>query len=154
MSMDIFREGALDGKTILVTGGGGLGLEIGKALAAKGAKVHFCGRRPAVLEAAAESISICGPIPASQHVCDVRVAERVDAMMDAIWRESALTGLVKSAAANFISPTEDLSPRGFRAVTSTVMDGSFTRFRAQVLQRRGLTPSRSVATVGSRNCRI
>ncbi len=36
MSMDIFREGALEGKSILVTGGGGgLGLEIGKALAAK-----------------------------------------------------------------------------------------------------------------------
>ena len=46
-------------------------------------------------------------------------------MMDAIWREGPLTGLVNNAAANFISPTKDLSPRGFRAVTSTVMDGSF-----------------------------
>ena len=64
MSMDIFREGALAGKSILVTGGGsGLGLEIGKALAAKGAKVHICGRRPAVLEAAVEAISQCGAAP-------------------------------------------------------------------------------------------
>ena len=54
MSMDIFRDDALAGKSILVTGGGGgLGLEIGKALAAKGAKVHICGRRPQVLEEAA-----------------------------------------------------------------------------------------------------
>jgi NAD(P)-dependent dehydrogenase (short-subunit alcohol dehydrogenase family) len=45
--------------------------------------------------------------------------------MDAIWAEGPLTGLVNNAAANFIAPTKDLSPRGFRAVTSTVMDGSF-----------------------------
>jgi NAD(P)-dependent dehydrogenase (short-subunit alcohol dehydrogenase family) len=32
---------------------------------------------------------------------------------------------VNNAAANFISPVEMLSPRGFRAITSTVMDGSF-----------------------------
>jgi NAD(P)-dependent dehydrogenase (short-subunit alcohol dehydrogenase family) len=126
MSVDIFREGALEAKSVLVTGGGGgLGLEISKALAAKGAKVHICGRRPAVLEVAAESISKCGPVPASHHVCDVRDADQVDAMMENIWSEGPLTGLVNNAAANFISPTKDLTPRGFRAVTSTVMDGSF-----------------------------
>jgi len=126
VSKDIFREGALAGHSVLVTGGGsGLGLEISKALTAKGAKVHICGRRPAVLEAAAETITNCGSIAASHHVCDIRDADQVDAMMDAIWREGPLTGLVNNAAANFISPTKDLSPRGFRAVTSTVMDGSF-----------------------------
>ncbi len=126
MSKDIFREGALAGKSVLVTGGGGgLGLEIAKALAAKGAKVHICGRRPAVLETAAEAIAAGGALPASHHVCDVRDADRVEAMMDAIWSEGPLTGLVNNAAANFITPTKDLSPRGFRAVTSTVMDGSF-----------------------------
>ena len=58
MSIDIFREDALTGKSILVTGGGGgLGLEISKALAMKGAKVHICGRRPQVLEDAARTIS-------------------------------------------------------------------------------------------------
>ena len=126
MSMDIFCEGALAGKSVLVTGGGGgLGLEISKAIAAKGAKVHICGRRPAVLAAAAETISGCGRLPASHHVCDIREPDQVDAMMDAIWSEGPLTGLVNNAAANFITPTKDLSPRGFRAVTSTVMDGSF-----------------------------
>lgn len=126
MSKDIFREGALAGKSVLVTGGGGgLGLEISKALAAKGAKVHICGRRPAVLEVATEAIGACGSVPASHHVCDVRDADQVEAMMDAIWSEGALTSLVNNAAANFITPTKDLSPRGFRAITSTVMDGSF-----------------------------
>jgi NAD(P)-dependent dehydrogenase (short-subunit alcohol dehydrogenase family) len=126
MSMDVFRDGALTGKSILVTGGGGgLGLEIGKALAAKGAKVHICGRRPQVLEDAAKKISGSGPVAASYHVCDVRDADQVESMMDRIWAEGPLTGLLNNAAANFIAPTKDLSPKGFRAVTSTVMDGSF-----------------------------
>jgi NAD(P)-dependent dehydrogenase (short-subunit alcohol dehydrogenase family) len=126
MSMDIFREDALAGKSILVTGGGsGLGLEISKALAAKGSKVHICGRRPQLLEEAAAKISESGAVPASHHVCDVRDADQVEGAMEAIWAEGPLTGLVNNAAANFIAPTKDLSPRGFRAVTSTVMDGSF-----------------------------
>lgn len=126
MSMDIFRPDALAGKSILVTGGGsGLGLEISKALAAKGSKVHICGRRPQLLEEAAAKISEGADIPASHHVCDIRDADQVEGAMDAIWAEGPLTGLVNNAAANFIAPTKDLSPRGFRAVTSTVMDGSF-----------------------------
>jgi NAD(P)-dependent dehydrogenase (short-subunit alcohol dehydrogenase family) len=126
MSMDIFRDDALKGKSVLVTGGGGgLGKEIGKALAAKGAKVHICGRRPQALDEAAAEISAQGPLAASAHVCDVRDADQVEAMMDRIWAEGPLTGLVNNAAANFIAPTKDLSPRGFRAITSTVMDGSF-----------------------------
>jgi NAD(P)-dependent dehydrogenase (short-subunit alcohol dehydrogenase family) len=126
MSIDIFNADALGGKSILVTGGGGgLGKEIGKALAAKGAKVHICGRRPQALEDAAAEISEGAEKDASHHVCDIRDADQVEAMMERIWVEGPLTGLVNNAAANFIAPTKDLSPRGFRAVTSTVMDGSF-----------------------------
>jgi NAD(P)-dependent dehydrogenase (short-subunit alcohol dehydrogenase family) len=125
VNLDIFRPDVLVGKSILVTGGGsGLGKEIGKALAAKGAMVHICGRRANLLEEAAAEIGENGP-PAHAHVCDIRDADQVEAMFDAIWSVAPLTGLVNNAAANFISPTKDLSPRGFRAVTSTVMDGSF-----------------------------
>jgi NAD(P)-dependent dehydrogenase (short-subunit alcohol dehydrogenase family) len=122
MSTDIFKADVLAGKSILVTGGGsGLGKEISKALVAKGAVVHICGRRAEVLaEAAAE---IGGSI--HSHVCDIRDADSIESMIAAIWAVGPLTGLINNAAANFISPTKDLSPRGFRAVTSTVMDGSF-----------------------------
>jgi NAD(P)-dependent dehydrogenase (short-subunit alcohol dehydrogenase family) len=126
MSIDIFRDGVLADKSILVTGGGsGLGKEISKTLAAKGAKVHICGRRQNVLDEAVTEISKGAAHPVSRHVCDIRDADQVEAMMEAIWAEGPLTGLLNNAAANFIAPTKDLSPRGFRAITSTVMDGSF-----------------------------
>jgi NAD(P)-dependent dehydrogenase (short-subunit alcohol dehydrogenase family) len=126
MSMDIFRPDALAGKSILVTGGGsGLGKEISKALAERGATVHICGRRAQVLEAAAQEIAAPGGAKIHTHVCDIRDADQVDRMMEAIWQVGPLTGLLNNAAANFIAPTKELSPRGFRAVTSTVMDGSF-----------------------------
>ncbi|WP_440640836.1 SDR family oxidoreductase [Bradyrhizobium sp. PUT101] len=126
MSIDIFRPDALAGKSILVTGGGsGLGKEISKALADRGATVHICGRRAQVLEAAAREIASSDKAKVYTHVCDIRDADQVDQTMEAIWSVGPLTGLLNNAAANFIAPTKELSPRGFRAVTSTVMDGSF-----------------------------
>ena len=122
MRTNIFRDDVLAGKSILVTGGGsGLGREIAAALSGAGAVVHICGRRAPLLEAAAAEIGA----NVYWHVCDIREPDQVDAMLDAIWTVGPLTGLVNNAAANFIAPTRDLSPRGFRAVTSTVMDGSF-----------------------------
>jgi NAD(P)-dependent dehydrogenase (short-subunit alcohol dehydrogenase family) len=126
MTQDVFRADLLAGKSVLVTGGGsGLGLEISKALAAKQAVVHICGRRANVLEAAKREIAAAGTGAAYSHVCDIRDADAVDRMMEAIWAVGPLTGLVNNAAANFIAPSKTLSPRGFRAVTSTVMDGTF-----------------------------
>lgn len=126
MQYDIFRSDALAGKSILVTGGGGgLGRIIAEALAAKGATVHICGRRPAMIQQAADEIAAKTGSKAYGHVCDVRDADQIDAMLDAAWQHGPLTGLINNAAANFIAPTKSLSPRAFRAITSTVMDGSF-----------------------------
>jgi NAD(P)-dependent dehydrogenase (short-subunit alcohol dehydrogenase family) len=126
MTADVFREDCLVGKSILVTGGGsGLGKEICKALAVKGATLHICGRRAEVLESAAHEIVAATSASVTSHVCDIRDAEQIDAMLEKIWAAGPLTGLLNNAAANFIAPTKELSPRGFRAITSTVMDGSF-----------------------------
>ena len=56
---------------------------------------------------------------------DIRDAAAVDAMIEEIFRDSPLTGLVNNAAGNFISRTEDLSPRGFDAIANIVMHGTF-----------------------------
>lgn len=124
--MEIFRDDVLSGKNILVTGGGGgLGKEIAQALSAKHATVHISGRRLGMLEETAAQISEQTGHKVHAHACDVRDADAMDALIEEIWQDKPLTGLINNAAANFISPTKDLSARGFRAITSTVMDGSF-----------------------------
>ena len=123
----IYDAEVLAGKRILVTGGGtGLGRGVARHLVEHGAQVHIWGRREAVLQEAVAEISAQRPGSAHFQGVDVRDADAVDAAMQAIWDEHGpLTGLINNAAANFIAQTKDISARAFRAVTSTVMDGSF-----------------------------
>jgi NAD(P)-dependent dehydrogenase (short-subunit alcohol dehydrogenase family) len=126
--MAFFAADALAGKRILVTGGGtGLGKGVATVLAQHGAQVHLWGRRQEVLDkAAAEINAACGSTRAFTQSVDIRKADAVDAAIGEIWaKHGPLTGLINNAAANFIAPTKDLSPRGFEAITSTVMNGAF-----------------------------
>jgi NAD(P)-dependent dehydrogenase (short-subunit alcohol dehydrogenase family) len=123
----IYDPGVLAGKRILVTGGGtGLGRGVARHLVQHGAQVHIWGRRAAVLSEAVAEIGDGYPDSVHFQTVDVRDADAVDAAMQAIWDDHGpLTGLINNAAANFIAQTKDISARAFRAVTSTVMDGSF-----------------------------
>jgi NAD(P)-dependent dehydrogenase (short-subunit alcohol dehydrogenase family) len=125
--MDIFKDGLLKGKRILVTGGGtGLGEVMAEAYAKLGATVYICGRRASVLDETAKKISDATGSKVKGIACDIRVAEAVEDMIVQIWADGgALTGLVNNAAGNFISRTKDLSPRGFNAIADIVFRGSF-----------------------------
>ena len=122
----MFKENILSGKRILVTGGGtGLGKEMASEYARLGAQVYICGRRKSVLDDTVQEIVGAGG-EAKAYSCDIRVADAVDEMIDQIWLDGgALTGLVNNAAGNFISPTKDLSIRGFDAISNIVLRGSF-----------------------------
>ena len=123
----MFQARLLQGKRILVTGGGtGLGREIAEQYLSLGAAVHICGRRKGVLDATAVELVAAHGGSVRTHACDIRDASAVDAMIDTIWDENGpLTGLVNNAAGNFISRTEDLSSRGFDAVANIVLHGTF-----------------------------
>ncbi|GAH58123.1 unnamed protein product, partial [marine sediment metagenome] len=54
---------------------------------------------------------------------DIRNSLAVEEMVDNIFRDAPLTDLINNAAGNFISRTEELSPRGFDAVANIVMHG-------------------------------
>lgn len=126
----VYKPGLLAGQRILVTGGGtGLGRVMAEAMMMLGARVYICGRRAGVVEATAQALN-------AQHgaagghivplVCDIRQDESIQAMLDTVWADGgALSGLVNNAAGNFISRTEDLSPRGFDAVANIVFRGTF-----------------------------
>jgi len=122
----MFNDQLLAGRRILVTGGG---TGLGKAMAAKflqlGAEVHICGRRKIVCdETATELMSEYGGRVVS-HGVDIRNAMAVDEMIEQIWTGGPLTDLINNAAGNFVSRTQDLSPRGFDAVANIVMHGTF-----------------------------
>ena len=122
----MFRPGLMDGQRVLVTGGGtGLGKVMAEALVMLGAEVIICGRRGGVLEDAAKEIMDAHGGKVTPIACDIRVPEAIGEMMDEAWSGGALTGLVNNAAGNFISRTEDLSPRGFDAIANIVFRGSF-----------------------------
>jgi NAD(P)-dependent dehydrogenase (short-subunit alcohol dehydrogenase family) len=125
--MDMFKDGLLKGKRILVTGGGtGLGEVMSEAYAKLGATVYICGRRAGVLDETAKKISDATGSKVKGIACDIRVAEAVEDTIAQIWDDGgALTGLVNNAAGNFISRTKDLSPRGFNAIADIVFRGSF-----------------------------
>ena len=122
----MFSDQLLAGRRILVTGGG---TGLGKGMAAKflqlGAEVHICGRRKIVCdETATELMGEYGGRVVS-HGVDIRNAMAVDEMIEQIWTGGPLTDLINNAAGNFVSRTQDLSPRGFDAVANIVMHGTF-----------------------------
>ena len=123
---EIFVPDLLEGRRILITGGGtGLGLSMARRFLKLGACVVICGRREEVLvEARARLRRECGEVAIEHRVCDVRDAEAVEAMVASLNAVEPIDILVNNAAANFIAPSVDISPRGFAAVRSTVMDGA------------------------------
>lgn len=127
MTQSPFRPDLLAGKRILITGGGtGLGRGVARHLVEHGADVILWGRRQAVLDEAAEEVSASRPGAAIGMTVNVRDADMVDEAMEKIWNEyGPVDGVINNAAANFIAQTESLSSRGFEAVSSTVMNGSF-----------------------------
>lgn len=120
----MFSHDIHKGRRFLVTGGGtGLGKSFARRLAELGAEVVICGRRTEVLEAAVREIAASGG-RATFQPCDVRDANQVERMFDAIWEKRPLDGLINNAAGNFIARTEQLSPRAFDSVIDIVLRGS------------------------------
>lgn len=123
----MFRDGLLQDQRILVTGGGtGLGKVMAEAFLILGAEVFICGRRGSVLDATADELMTLHGGKVTGLACDIRDGEAIEEMLDRIWTNGgALTGLVNNAAGNFVSRTEDLSMRGFDAISNIVFRGSF-----------------------------
>jgi NAD(P)-dependent dehydrogenase (short-subunit alcohol dehydrogenase family) len=121
----MFEKGLLAGKRILVTGGGtGLGKSMGRRFVELGADLVICGRRDAMLAAAAAEFEAELGASIETHTCDVRSADAVEAMMERIFAKRPLDILVNNAAGNFIAQTHTLSPRAVDAVLGIVLHGT------------------------------
>lgn len=120
------REGALAGKTIVVTGGGtGLGRAMGSYFLTLGAHLVIISRKFDVLQKAAEEMEKESGGKVLPLACDVRDSEAVEqAIQKAIAHFGRIDILVNNAAGNFISPTERLSANAFSSIIDIVLKGT------------------------------
>jgi len=114
------------GRTALVTGGGtGIGRAIAERLAAEGARVVVASRSPEHLDPTVEALRALGA-DADSVTLDVRDDTAVTAAFDQVERRfGGVDLLVNNAAGNFVVPSEQLSPNGWRSVLDIVATGSF-----------------------------
>ncbi len=122
----MLRDDALNGKTIIVTGGGsGLGKAMTKYFMELGASVAITSRNLEKLQNTAKQLEeeTGGKCLAVQ--CDVRHYEQVENMRDEVLKEfGSVDVLLNNAAGNFISPTERLSANAFDTIIDIVLKGS------------------------------
>jgi NAD(P)-dependent dehydrogenase (short-subunit alcohol dehydrogenase family) len=122
----MLRDNALEGKVIVVTGGGsGLGKSMTKYFMELGAKVAITSRDLEKLQNTARELEqeTGGKCLAVQ--CDVRHYEEVEAMLEAVLKGfGRVDVLLNNAAGNFISPTERLSANAFDTIIDIVLKGS------------------------------
>lgn len=131
----IFRADLFLDKTIVISGGGtGIGRAIARELAALGATVVICSRSTERLEPTRAEIEEAGG-RAIALTCNIRDADAVEAFWSsAIERAGPVDALVNNAGGQFLSPAEQISPKGWNAVIETNLTGSFNMARAAYLR--------------------
>jgi citronellol/citronellal dehydrogenase len=124
MPSKLFQPGLLDNQVAVLSGGGsGLGRATALELAALGARVVVCGRRLEPLEqtAAAADGGRCEAI-----ACDIREEDQVEALVDEVLsRHGRIDLLVNNAGGQFLTPAEDITPKGFRTVIRLNVEGTW-----------------------------
>jgi NAD(P)-dependent dehydrogenase (short-subunit alcohol dehydrogenase family) len=127
----VFREGQLDGKVALITGGGsGINLAIAERFAEHGAKVALIGRTQQKLETAAAGISASGGTAAG-FPADVRNYDVLSGAIAMAREEFGKIDLVVcGAAGNFPAPALGMSANAFKSVVDIDLLGTFNTCRA------------------------
>lgn len=122
----MLRDGALEGRTIVVTGGGtGLGRSMATEFLRLGADVCITSRKLDVLEATAAEMEQETGGKVLAVACDVRDHRDVDRLVaTTVERFGKVDGLLNNAAGNFISPTERLSTKAFETIIGIVLQGT------------------------------
>jgi len=122
----MLRDGALKGKTIIITGGGtGLGRALGTYFLKLGANLVITSRKIEVLKQTASEMETETGGKVLAVACDVRKYEEVENVLkQTIEAFGRVDILVNNAAGNFISPTERLSANAFSSIIDIVLKGS------------------------------
>jgi NAD(P)-dependent dehydrogenase (short-subunit alcohol dehydrogenase family) len=121
----MFTNDLLQGKRILITGGGtGIGRAMAERFLQLGAAVFICGRRAEVVQQTAKELASATGGAIEAFTCDVRERDAVEQLIEQLWSGGPLDVLVNNAAGNFLARTEDLSAHAFEAVIGIVLKGT------------------------------
>jgi NAD(P)-dependent dehydrogenase (short-subunit alcohol dehydrogenase family) len=126
MPETMLRPDALQGRTIVITGGGtGLGRSMAETLLRLGARVCITSRKLETLEKTARELEAATGGTVLAVACDVRNHLDVDKLVATVMeRFGTCDALINNAAGNFISPTERLSPKAFEVIIGIVLQGT------------------------------
>ncbi|MHC2250481.1 citronellol/citronellal dehydrogenase [Bradyrhizobium embrapense] len=127
----VFAAGALAGQVVVVSGGaGGIGRAIAWLFSRLGAHVVVIGRNADKLDALVDHLGHRG-LKASAYVADIRDADAVAAMFDALWTaHGRIDHLVNSAGGQFPQAAIDFSIKGWNAVINTNLNGTWYMMQA------------------------
>ncbi len=115
-ALSVFAPGVMQGRHALITGGGsGIGRATAHLLATLGARVTVVGRRPEPLAETAQF----APDLITTATADLREPEQVDAMLAEV---PACDFLLNNAGGQFVAQAQDITYKGFRAVTRLNLD--------------------------------
>ena len=130
VTSSIFRPDLLAGQVVVITGGGsGIGKHIAEECLALGARVAIGARKQERLEAAADELRAAGDVFASP--LDIRDRDAVDTWVQTVEADfGPIDVLVNNAGGQFPSPALGISPKGWRAVIDTNLNGTWNMTQA------------------------
>lgn len=123
----VYRDDLLDGKVVLVSGGGtGIGKAIAFLAARLGADVAICGRTDSKLEEARDAIAASTGREPLIAAMSIREPEAVEQLLDTVHdRFGRLDTVVNNAGGQFPQDAIDFSRKGWSAVIDLNLNGTW-----------------------------
>ncbi len=123
----VYRDGLLDGKVVLVSGGGtGIGKAIAFLAARLGADVVICGRTESKLDATRGAIAEATGREPMVEAMSIREPEAVEQLLEKVHeRFGRLDTLVNNAGGQFPQDAIDFSRKGWSAVIDLNLNGTW-----------------------------
>ena len=144
----VYRDGLLDEKIVMVSGGGsGVGRATAWLAARLGAQVIICGRTEAKLTEVVSAINACG-LKSDWVTVDIRERPSVKAAFDLVYeRYGAIDTLINSAGGQFPQPALDFSEKGWNAVIDTNLNGTWHMMQTAAKRWCGLGVPGSIVNI-------
>jgi peroxisomal 2,4-dienoyl-CoA reductase len=136
--MQIFANGILHNKVVLVTGGGtGIGRSIALHMATYGARLVLASRNLDTLCMVVAQVEAQGGQALAVRT-DIRQHQHIDALVQAaVAAFGRIDVLVNNAAGSFLAAARKITPKGWQSVVDTTLNGTF--YCSQAVGRQMIT---------------